>query len=163
MWGKEAPRLIEERGKVGTAWDIVQTIRAILIHFLTFVLAQTENGKGCPHITRASHKATATFRRACKGSSERATRRFAIALLRSRGSGRESRSGLESIHLQKPGCLQSLSVAGNLGGGDSERKRLRASQVDTVTVCVSLFYVNDIGSTGSRGRTRGIPCIYPSP
>ena len=24
-----------------------------------------------------------------------------------------------------------------------------------VTVCVSLFYVNDIGSTGSRGRTRG--------
>jgi len=30
-------------------------------------------------------------------------------------------------------------------------------------VCVSLFYVNDIGSTGSRGRTRGIPCVYPSP
>ena len=29
--------------------------------------------------------------------------------------------------------------------------------------CVSLFYVNDIGSTGSRGRTRGIPCVYPSP
>jgi len=27
-------------------------------------------------------------------------------------------------------------------------------------VCVSLFYVNDIGSTGSRGRTmRGIPCV----
>ena len=25
------------------------------------------------------------------------------------------------------------------------------------TVCVSLFYVNDIGSTGSRGRTRGFP------
>jgi len=35
----------------------------------------------------------------------------------------------------------------------------------TVTVAgavfVSVFYVNDIGSTGSRGRTRGIPCIYP--
>ena len=31
------------------------------------------------------------------------------------------------------------------------------------TVCVSLFYVNDIGSTGSRGRTRGIPCVHPSP
>ena len=29
--------------------------------------------------------------------------------------------------------------------------------------CVSLFYVNDIGSTGSRGRTVGIPCVYPSP
>ena len=29
--------------------------------------------------------------------------------------------------------------------------------------CVSLFYVNDIGSTGSRGRTRGIPYIYPPP
>jgi len=29
--------------------------------------------------------------------------------------------------------------------------------------CVSLFYVNDIGSTGSRGRTVGIPFIYPSP
>jgi len=29
--------------------------------------------------------------------------------------------------------------------------------------CVSLFYVNDIGSTGSRGRTRGIPCVSPSP
>ena len=28
------------------------------------------------------------------------------------------------------------------------------------TPCVSLFYVNDIGSTGSRGRTRGIPCVY---
>ena len=27
-------------------------------------------------------------------------------------------------------------------------------------MCVSLFYVNDIGSTGSRGRTmRGIPCV----
>ena len=29
--------------------------------------------------------------------------------------------------------------------------------------CVSLFYVIDIGSTGSRGRTVGIPCAYPSP
>jgi len=26
-----------------------------------------------------------------------------------------------------------------------------------------LFYVNDFGSTGSRGRTRGVPCVYPSP
>ena len=31
------------------------------------------------------------------------------------------------------------------------------------TVCVSLFYVNDTGSIGSRGRTVGIPYIYPSP
>ena len=29
--------------------------------------------------------------------------------------------------------------------------------------CVSLFYVNDIGSTGSRGCTVGIPCVYPWP
>jgi len=29
------------------------------------------------------------------------------------------------------------------------------------TVCVSLFYVNDIGSTGPRGRTVGVPCVYP--
>ncbi len=29
--------------------------------------------------------------------------------------------------------------------------------------CVSLFYVNDTGSIGSRGRTVGIPYIYPSP
>ena len=28
---------------------------------------------------------------------------------------------------------------------------------------VSLFYVNDTGSIGSRGRTVGIPYIYPSP
>jgi hypothetical protein len=27
--------------------------------------------------------------------------------------------------------------------------------------CVSLFYVNDNGSIGSRGRTVGIPYIYP--
>jgi len=31
------------------------------------------------------------------------------------------------------------------------------------TVCVSLFYVNDTGSIGSRGRTVGIPYIYPPP
>jgi len=31
------------------------------------------------------------------------------------------------------------------------------------TPCVSLFYANDIGSTGSRGRTVGIPCVYPPP
>ena len=36
-------------------------------------------------------------------------------------------------------------------------------QLEAPCVCVSLFYVNDIGSTGSRGRTRGIPCVYPSP
>ena len=29
--------------------------------------------------------------------------------------------------------------------------------------CVSLFYVNDTGSIGSRGRTVGIPYIYPPP
>ena len=26
-----------------------------------------------------------------------------------------------------------------------------------VAACVSLFYVNDVGSTGSRGRTWGFP------
>ena len=31
------------------------------------------------------------------------------------------------------------------------------------TVCVSLFYVNDIGSIGSRGRAVGIPYVYPWP
>ena len=35
--------------------------------------------------------------------------------------------------------------------------------IDELTVCVSLFYVNDTGSIGSRGRTVGIPYIYPPP
>jgi len=29
--------------------------------------------------------------------------------------------------------------------------------------CVSLCYDNDIGSIGSRGRTVGIPYVYPPP
>jgi len=33
----------------------------------------------------------------------------------------------------------------------------------SLTVCVSLFYVNDTRSIGSRGRTVGIPYIYPPP
>jgi hypothetical protein len=51
------------------------------------------------------------------------------------------------------GTLQAKEeVARGPGRGDSEN-----------TVCVSLFYVNDIASTGSRGRTVGIPCVYASP
>ena len=38
-----------------------------------------------------------------------------------------------------------------------------SSSSKLLSPCVSLFYVNDTGSIGSRGRTVGIPYIYPPP
>ena len=54
---------------------------------------------------------------------------------------------------------------------ETERERARETRIESIHLqhdsepgpCVSLFYVNDIGSTGSRGRTVRIPCVYPSP
>ena len=75
-----------------------------------------------------------------------------------RASERE-RQGLRESEREHERVNESKCESGGEGKErEGERERGRRQPM-----CVSLFYVNDMGSTGPRGHTVGIPCVYPWP
>ena len=100
-----------------------------------------------------------------RGPGGESERRGAGSCCSAQGSLKYSSVVRKVVFSTEKGSEQKHFSTSTRGVGDrhGDLSRLRLARAAGYFYRVSLFYVNDIGSTGSRGRTRGIPCVYPPP